>query len=234
MTRFPDTRISLILRLATKDDVDAWREFAALYAPTVYGIARNRGLQPADAEDVVQELLLAVAGAVGRWQADGGRARFRTWLFRVACNLLVDHFRKSNTQQKLVCGGDESQSLADLAIDRQGDSEVRDIELEYRRAIYRRAADLVSNRVSAKTWSAFVGTAVQHLPVDLVAQSLQIPVGSVYVARSRVMKLLRLEIERMAIANEISSSSSARCGQFQAPTVPSNVSTETRDSGTRT
>lgn len=66
MSRFPETRISLILRLAAAQDVEAWREFTAIYAPAVYATARRRGLQSADAEDFIQELLLAVARAAGR------------------------------------------------------------------------------------------------------------------------------------------------------------------------
>ena len=75
MSPIPDTRISLILRLAAAEDVEAWREFAAVYAPAVLALARRRGLQAADAEDFLQELLLAVARAAG--QTGPGQMRQR-------------------------------------------------------------------------------------------------------------------------------------------------------------
>ena len=63
MQYFPETRVSLILRLAKPTDVQAWQEFLDVYVPALYSMARRRGLQPADAEDVAQETLFAVARA---------------------------------------------------------------------------------------------------------------------------------------------------------------------------
>ena len=198
MSQFPETRISLILRLGQASDVEAWREFALMYAPAVFRLARGRGLQPADAEDFVQELLLAVAQAAGRWQPDKSRASFRTWLFRVARNLLVDHFQLSRRRSELV--GDQRVGCATAeSIDPgQSDAMVQQaFDLEYRRAMFHRAATVVRERVSDVTWSAFAATAIDAVPAAAVSQQLGIAVGSVYVARSRVMKMLRAEIERL-------------------------------------
>ena len=57
----PETRASLIVRLPDPADTRAWDEFAAVYAPLVYRLARRHGLQPADADDLVQEVFSAVA-----------------------------------------------------------------------------------------------------------------------------------------------------------------------------
>ena len=65
----PETRASLILRLPDAADARAWDEFAAVYAPLVYRLARRHGLQPADADDLVQEVLRAVARSVEAWLA---------------------------------------------------------------------------------------------------------------------------------------------------------------------
>ena len=65
----PETRASLILRLPDAADARAWDEFAAVYAPLVYRLARRQGLQPADADDLVQEVLSAVARSVEGWLA---------------------------------------------------------------------------------------------------------------------------------------------------------------------
>ena len=73
----PDTRASLILRLPDARDVEAWDEFVAIYEPLVYRLARKQGLQHADAQELVQEVLLAVSRSVDRWVPDqergGGR-----------------------------------------------------------------------------------------------------------------------------------------------------------------
>ena len=70
MTAPPLTRASLLVRLRDPDDVDAWKEFVRHYASVIYGFARKRGLQDADAADLMQEVLRSVAGAVGRLDYD--------------------------------------------------------------------------------------------------------------------------------------------------------------------
>src|SRR5690242_13111795 len=81
MAEFPPTRASLLLRLRDPRDGVAWGEFVDLYAPLVYGYLRKQGLQDADAADLCQDVLAAVAGAVGRLEYDPARGAFRNWLF---------------------------------------------------------------------------------------------------------------------------------------------------------
>src|SRR5919197_2744578 len=90
MTAPPLTRASLLVRLRDPNDADAWSEFVRLYAAVIYGFARKHGLQDADAADLTQEVLRAVAGAVGRLEYDPARGSFRGWLFTVVRNRLRD------------------------------------------------------------------------------------------------------------------------------------------------
>src|SRR5579862_4872450 len=104
MPHVPETRASLILRLPATADAEAWREFVSIYEPFVFRFARRGGLQDADARELVQNVLLAVARAVGRWRPDGERGKFRTWLFRIARNQLIDLVGKRQ-RQAVVRGG---------------------------------------------------------------------------------------------------------------------------------
>src|ERR1700731_2597784 len=86
----PLTRASLIVRLRDGRDHEAWRQFVELYSGVVYGFARKRGLQDADAADVMQDVLRSVAGAADRLKYDPSRGSFRGWLYTVARNKIFN------------------------------------------------------------------------------------------------------------------------------------------------
>jgi len=189
----PQTRHSLILRLPDRTDVAAWDEFVAIYEPLVYRLARQRGFQHADAQEIVQEVLLAVSGAVERWVPDASRGRFRDWLFRIARNLMINHLTR--TRYRTLATGDSAMAHA---IENQCQSPAADdawIDLEYRREVFRWAAEQARAEVRPTTWSAFWRTSVEGTPIAEVADDLAMTVGAVYIARSRVMARLR-EISR--------------------------------------
>src|SRR5438067_13664602 len=83
MAEIPPTRVSLLVRLRDPQDGAAWAQFVDLYAPLVFGYARKAGLQDADAADLSQDVLGAVAGAVQRLEYDPRRGAFRGWLFTI-------------------------------------------------------------------------------------------------------------------------------------------------------
>src|SRR5687767_1903259 len=88
MSKSPETRPSLLVRIRDARDHAAWGEFVEVYAPLVHAYARSRGLQDADAADVAQEVLQAVATHAGRFDYQPDRGTFRGWLFQVTLNKL--------------------------------------------------------------------------------------------------------------------------------------------------
>src|SRR5258708_12228767 len=77
MVESPNTRPSLLVRIRDPQDERAWAEFLDIYTPLIYQVARRKGLQEADAADLVQEVFRAVAGAIDRWDPDPRRGAFR-------------------------------------------------------------------------------------------------------------------------------------------------------------
>ena len=77
MVESPNTRPSLLVRIRDPLDERAWSEFLEIYTPLVYQLARRKGLQDADAADLVQEVFRAVAGSIDRWDPDPKRGSFR-------------------------------------------------------------------------------------------------------------------------------------------------------------
>src|SRR6476646_5685708 len=94
MPSLPETRASLLLRLPDAADARAWDDFVAVYAPLVYRLARRHGLQPADSDDLVQDVLAAVARSVETWLTRDDRGPFRAWLLRIAKNTAMNALRQ--------------------------------------------------------------------------------------------------------------------------------------------
>lgn len=184
----PDTRASLILRLPDAKDVAAWDEVVAVYGPLVYRLARRRGLQPADADDLVQEVLAAVAGSIEQWLERDDRGRFRAWLFSIARNTAINFLTRRKYRPLGTGGSDAANALAAHTSEADASAE---FDVEYRREVFRWASHRVRASVTEKTWQAFHQTALEDRPVGEVAKKLDMTPGSVYIARSRVMARLR-------------------------------------------
>jgi dipeptidyl aminopeptidase/acylaminoacyl peptidase len=73
MVETPNTRASLLIRLRDPRDERAWSEFVDIYEPFVLKLVYRRGLRGADADDLAQEVFVAVAAAIGRWDLDPAR-----------------------------------------------------------------------------------------------------------------------------------------------------------------
>jgi RNA polymerase sigma-70 factor (ECF subfamily) len=194
MGLFPDTRASLILRLGDAD-ARAWDEFVSIYQPVVYRMARRHGLQHADAEELVQEVLIAVSRAVGSWVPDAERGRFRAWLHRIARNLIVNYLTRPG-HRAWSTGNSEMHRLLEAECD-GGAAATQWFEIEYRREVLQRASEAVRRTVQDRTWRAFWLTTMDDLPIGEAARQLEMSVGGVYIARSRVMARLREEVRRI-------------------------------------
>ncbi len=195
MQESPATRASLLLRLRDGSDGDAWREFVHLYGPVIYGFARKRSLQDADAADVMQDVLRSVSSAVHRLEYDPVRGSFRGWLFTVTRNKV---FNFMEGRSRRVQGSGDSRMQQRLEQQASADGELAaDWEANYQRALAARAMERVKGEFQAATWDAFLQTAVEGRTPAQAAARVGLSVGAVYVAKSRVIARLRQEIERL-------------------------------------
>ncbi len=192
MVESPRTRESLILRLPTATDAAAWQEFAAIYEPLVYRFARRRGLQDADARELVQNVFVAVSRAVVDWRPNPDRGKFRTWLFRIARNQLINLV----TRRKFDNGSGKTSAMLSLQQVADWQSHTQEIELDYRRELFRSAAMMVREKVQESTWQAFWLTCVEGQDIEAASQQLGITPANIYIARSRVLQRLREQIEQ--------------------------------------
>jgi RNA polymerase sigma-70 factor (ECF subfamily) len=188
----PPTRASLLLRLRDGRDHDAWQQFVQVYAPVIYGYARKRGLQDADATDLMQEVLRSVAGAAGRLEYDPKRGTFRGWLYTVTRNKLYSFL---DGRRRQVQGTGDSGAFD--RVPQPGPDADDTWELEYERQAFAWAAERVRGEFEGRTWKAFWGTAVDGESPAEVARRLGMSAGAVYVAKSRVLARLREEVRQL-------------------------------------
>lgn len=192
----PDTRNSLIMRLGQTSNVEVWSEFVAAYQPVIQWAAKKQGLQSADVDDVVQQVLTSISVALKRRPHDPERARFRTWLYRVTHNAILNsiHRQKPDRAQ----GGDTSLGVL-AAIETPADY-LDQYDNEYERAAFLWAATKIRPEFQAQTWHAFWLSMVEGKSTDEVASLVgekfcrPFSVGSVYAAKSRVLKRLREKV----------------------------------------
>lgn len=183
MSQTPVTRHSLILRLRNRQDAEAWYTFIEIYEPIVFRMMQRSGLQAADAIEQTQEVMTAVAQAINRFEPDNNRGRFRTWLYRVARNILADYWRKT---VRSPITGVNSVELEDWEEELEST-----FDPEYQRQVLIVAARRVKTQVNELTWKAFWQTTIEQRSVETVADELNVSPGNVYVAKSRVMKKLQ-------------------------------------------
>ena len=118
----PDTRDSLLIRVANPRDQSAWEQFARIYRPVVYNVARMRGLQDADAQDVAQQVLVAVARALPTWERRDESTLFRHWLCRIARNATLNVLTRQPKDRAV--GGDAGRSAAEQQTGGELDSQI--------------------------------------------------------------------------------------------------------------
>lgn len=191
---FPETVESLILKVRDPSDRAAWDQFEHLYRPVIFRIARAKGLQHADALDLVQQVLMSVASAVDSYQKESSGARFRNWLSRITRNAILKAETRRPREQ--AAGGT---AFLDVLTEVSSPDPETDalINLEYRRELFRRAAERVRTDVSEPMWLAFELTALQQAGIEQTAARLGVSIGSIYASRSRVMRRLRNAIRQL-------------------------------------
>jgi RNA polymerase sigma-70 factor (ECF subfamily) len=161
-----------------------------LYAPAVRRWCQRAGLQPADADEVLQEMLLAVRRAVAGFSRQEGSGSFPAWLWTIARGRILDLLRRRGRRPDAVGGSDFLQRL-EQEPDPADDSSGRLPPAEVLSPVLRRALDLVSGDFEDRTWRAFWLVVVEEKPAAEAAEQLGTTAGAVRIAKSRVLKRLR-------------------------------------------
>lgn len=197
------TRGSLLARLQDWQDDDSWRQFFDTYWRLIYHFAKQRGLSHEEAEEVVQETVVAVARSIGKFRYDPAVCRFKTWLLGVTWSKVANQFarraRRPEANAAPAVGGG-SQSLLNLPDPKAGELD-QAWEEEWKRNLTRVALERVKCRVSIEQFQMFDLFVLKQWPAREVARTLGVSIGHVYVAKHRVSRLLRKEADALEAAD---------------------------------
>jgi RNA polymerase sigma-70 factor (ECF subfamily) len=181
------TSPSLLVR-AQAQAPGAWPQLVALYGPLLRSWCRRGGVPDADAEDVAQEVFLAVARGLSEFQRQRAGS-FRRWLRGIARHKALDYHRRRQRQPDGAGGSDALEMLHNLPDPEAGSAddsaEVGDL--------YRRAVELIRSAFEGPTFLAFWQTAVEGRETAAVAAGLGLSPTAVRIAKSRVLARLRAE-----------------------------------------
>ena len=186
-----ETSVSLLGRLAGAPTDDDWQRLLDLYQPLLRAWMTRAGVEPIDADDLVQEVLLVVFREVGGFERLGAGA-FRSWLRIILANRVRDHFRAARYRPAATGDSDFLRSLDEL--ESPGSALSRRWDREHDEHVVAVLMRRVQGDFAATTWQAFQRYVLEGRPAALVAAELGLSLNSVLLARSRVLKRLRLEL----------------------------------------
>lgn len=180
-----DTRVSVIMGVR-RNDPDRWREFHAIYKPMLLSYLRRQGLSDSDAHDAAQEVFLRLVQKIGSY--DRSRARFRSWLFSVARNALIDQARRRAASQRAQDGW--AQRMLSNSPDDDREME-RLFEQVHREKILKHAVETVRGTSSTLAWTCFEQRLFRNRSGAEIAKELGISADSVYTHTCRTLKKIR-------------------------------------------
>ena len=182
-----ETSPTLLERLRQPHDQEAWGRFVRLYTPLLMEWARRLGLQEADASDLLQEVFGVLITALPQFRYNPDQS-FRAWLSVVLRNKWLNQGRGRKPVQA------ETTDLNQVTF-RESDGGLPFDELEYRSCLRQRALEICQREFQPVTWQAFWRTVIEGDTPSEVATELGITANAVYLARGRVLKRLREDLE---------------------------------------
>lgn len=195
------TRASLLGRLKDWEDKESWRTFFDTYWRLIYGFAIQRGLRHEEAQEVVQETVVAVAKNIARFNYDPQVCAFKTWLLGVTRSKIANQFARRARQPTFASEAEwddaRDTALLDRIPDEGGGQWEQAWDEEWQKNLMEAAINRIKRRVSIEQYQMFDLFVLKQWPARDVARTLNVTVAHVYVAKHRIGKLIRKEVEAL-------------------------------------
>jgi len=194
------TRLSLLQRLKNWDDSTSWKDFFDTYWKLIYGVARKAGLSDAEAQDVVQETIIAVARKMPEFNYDPAIGRFKGWLMQVTRWRIVDQVRKKQYEEAGKRLPRET-PLNPSVLENQVAQTTFDLEAawneEWRLHVQEAALKKVRQNANPKQFQLFQLHVIKGMPAREVADKLGAKLADVYYAKLKLGRLVRKEVQAL-------------------------------------
>lgn len=194
------TRVSLLNRLRDYADGASWQEFFSTYRPLVHSVAARSGLSDAEAQEAVQETFIAVAKKMENFRYDPAVDSFKGWLFYLTRKSVALQFRRRERNGRRGRSSGESSSAP---ADPEALSDVSTVdpeaiwEEEWERHLLQVALARVKGQVNARHYQMFDLYVGKQWPVRQVAEAMGVTSAQVYLAKHRIVTLVRQEVARL-------------------------------------
>ncbi|MCA9254897.1 MAG: sigma-70 family RNA polymerase sigma factor [Phycisphaerales bacterium] len=175
-------------------DTAAYAELVEAYQDRIYGLCLRMCGNASDAEDLAQEAFVRAYHSLSKFD---GRARFYTWLFRIAVNVSISERRKSARRPlKLatdLAGADDG-ATGGLAMERAEGPQAEDhaVRKEETEIVLAALAELDEEQRCIVTLRD-----MQSLGYDEIAEVMDIPIGTVKSRLHRARLALRNRLGRL-------------------------------------
>ncbi len=182
------TQPKLLERLRDAADPLARDEFFERYWRLIHGYARHRGCSDHTAEEIVQDVMLAVFESRDVFHYDPARGRFRDWLSRIVRNHVVRR-RRRPAERIRAPGGPPQAGAAEPPADDPPPDEFWQTAFE--QSLLLALLDVVRQAVAPRTYQAFELFTLHDLPGEDVARLTGLTRNAVYQARKAVLQRLK-------------------------------------------
>jgi RNA polymerase sigma factor (sigma-70 family) len=180
-----NTRTSLLERLHDGADPMAWDDFFHRYWPFAFAVARGRGCSEHTAEEVVQDVMLAIFERTAVFRHDPSRGRFRDWLGGVVRNKAAAR-RRAPAERCRARGGGDLDEMED-----GGDAPDALWEAAFDQALLAFLLDKVREEVHPRTFQAFEAFTLGGCSGEEAARLTGMTPNAVYQARKNILRRLR-------------------------------------------
>jgi len=194
------TRRSLLTRLKHWDNQDSWQDFFDTYWRLIYSFAVKSGLADAEAQEVVQETLISVAGEFKNFKYDPARGSFKSWLLLITRRRVADQMRKRYRAREAGKLNPDDTNVAE-EINAQNQPEETGPNALWDETWRTQLADAALARVRTKAppeqFQMFEMYVLRGQSGTVVARALGVSIMSVYLAKHRISALLKKEVARL-------------------------------------